>query len=213
MPNPHSHYLQKTQKRFSKFAPFYDLMTEILIFGLRKKIIKYFDLPPGSKILDAPCGTGAFSILLAKRGYRIYGVDISPEMLDRGRMKDKEKKIKFFLSDTAHLPFKNNFFDGAIISLGIHEMSYRVGGETLLEVKRCVRPGGQIIIFDLARPENRLINFLAYNFLKILEEKEYRDYMKILIEPYLRETKISIIKKIVKFYFGFLQVTLIENKK
>jgi cyclopropane fatty-acyl-phospholipid synthase-like methyltransferase len=44
-------------------------------------LIQEFNLPPGSAILDMGCGTGRHSVELARRGYRVTGVDLSPGML------------------------------------------------------------------------------------------------------------------------------------
>src|SRR5438477_11888349 len=38
-------------------------------------------LPPGARLLDLCCGTGQLAGMLAARGYRVSGLDISPRML------------------------------------------------------------------------------------------------------------------------------------
>ncbi|MDX3853494.1 class I SAM-dependent methyltransferase [Streptomyces sp. AK02-01A] len=43
------------------------------------------DFPPGSRVLDLCCGPGLFLVPLARRGYDVTGVDLSPAMLDRAR--------------------------------------------------------------------------------------------------------------------------------
>ena len=48
-------------------------------------ILRLYPLSPGSSIFDAGCGTGRHSIELAKRGYRVTGLDISKGMLDVAR--------------------------------------------------------------------------------------------------------------------------------
>jgi SAM-dependent methyltransferase len=48
-------------------------------------IIAEFGLPPGSRILDMGCGTGRHAIELARRGYRVTGVDIAAGMLAAAR--------------------------------------------------------------------------------------------------------------------------------
>ncbi len=42
-------------------------------------------LPPGARILDVPCGGGRLSLEMARRGYRITGVDISDSLVESGR--------------------------------------------------------------------------------------------------------------------------------
>ncbi|MFQ6028933.1 MAG: SAM-dependent methyltransferase [Dehalococcoidia bacterium] len=42
-----------------------------------------WQLPPGARILDVPCGGGRLALELAARGYRVTGVDIAQPLLDR----------------------------------------------------------------------------------------------------------------------------------
>jgi SAM-dependent methyltransferase len=46
---------------------------------------KALRLSPGSRVLDAPCGHGRHSLELARRGYRVTGVDFSTDLLDSAR--------------------------------------------------------------------------------------------------------------------------------
>ena len=48
-------------------------------------IIEELMLPAGSHILDIGCGTGRHCIELARRGYKMTGVDISSGMLNEAR--------------------------------------------------------------------------------------------------------------------------------
>lgn len=42
-------------------------------------------LQTGARVLDVPCGLGRHSLELASRGYRVAGVDVSPQMIEEGR--------------------------------------------------------------------------------------------------------------------------------
>src|SRR5207253_11445077 len=46
---------------------------------------------PGAEILDAGCGTGRYSRELARRGYIVHGVDLSPELIEiaKGTVEDR----------------------------------------------------------------------------------------------------------------------------
>lgn len=57
---------------------------------------------PGGTVLDAGCGTGRVGIELARRGYRVTGVDSDPAMLATARSKAAE--LDWVQADLADLP-------------------------------------------------------------------------------------------------------------
>src|SRR6476469_5670439 len=61
---------------------------------------------PGAEILDAGCGTGRYALELARRGYVVRGVDLSPELVDIATRASKESsgRVSFGVGDIAHLP-------------------------------------------------------------------------------------------------------------
>jgi SAM-dependent methyltransferase len=56
---------------------------------------------PGAAILDAGCGTGRYSRELARRGYIVHGVDLSPELIDvaKGKVGDLIGGVSFAVAD------------------------------------------------------------------------------------------------------------------
>jgi len=72
--------------------------------------------PPGAKILEAGCGIGAQTVILAKNNpaAEITSIDISQESLEKARENVEEKGIKnvrFLQADVFSLPFEENSFD------------------------------------------------------------------------------------------------------
>jgi len=63
---------------------------EVLVRGLLKTLLK--TIPLKSKILEIGCGTGGYCIKLAKRGYKVKGIDYSPGMIDKSRQNGRGSK-------------------------------------------------------------------------------------------------------------------------
>jgi SAM-dependent methyltransferase len=61
---------------------------------------------PGAEILDAGCGTGRYAIELARRGYVVQGMDLSPDLIEVARraVGDSTGRVSFAVGDIAHLP-------------------------------------------------------------------------------------------------------------
>jgi cyclopropane fatty-acyl-phospholipid synthase-like methyltransferase len=53
-----------------------------------EKILSHLQLPEGATILDLGCGAGRYSIPLARRGYQVTGLDLSPTLLAEARKSD-----------------------------------------------------------------------------------------------------------------------------
>ena len=94
------------------------LISNPLRESIHREMVRALQLPKGSRGLDAGCGIGLKSLLLVKEvglAEHVTGLDVSAEMLDRGREIVKEaglsERISFQEGDVANLPFDNNAFD------------------------------------------------------------------------------------------------------
>lgn len=58
---------------------------------------------PGAQVLDAGCGTGRYALELARRGYVVRGVDLSPELIDvaTGAIGESSGRVSFVVGDIA----------------------------------------------------------------------------------------------------------------
>jgi ubiquinone/menaquinone biosynthesis C-methylase UbiE len=99
-------------------------------------------VPPGSKILDVGCGTGHLAAELERRGYEVWGVDLSEAMVRYAR--EHYNPDRFRLGDIERIPFPGNTFDG-VMCLGV--MEYLNSDEPALrEIWRVLKPGGRAVI-------------------------------------------------------------------
>lgn len=146
----------------------------------QNEIEKY--LPEGKlKILDVGCGSGFFTILLAKMGYEVTGIDLTPDMVQCARELAEEEKTecRFQVMDAEKLDFSDESFDVVISrnltwTLPHAEDAY---GEWL----RVLKKGGCLLNFDAnygaadardtsSLPENHAHNKLGGDMMAECEE-------------------------------------------
>jgi ubiquinone/menaquinone biosynthesis C-methylase UbiE len=100
----------------------------------------------GQRVLDVGCGTGRFALALAERGARVWGVDPSEDMLREARS-NAAGKAAFKQARAEALPFKDGWFDRAVLRLVVHLVERP---QALREVARVLGPGGRIVIATFA---------------------------------------------------------------
>jgi ubiquinone/menaquinone biosynthesis C-methylase UbiE len=133
-------------------ADAYDVFTPVTNERLIDAFVSLTKLPPGSRVVDLGCGSGVFTNVLQRRGYRCAGVDLSPELIKIAQAKFPE--IEFAEGDVEHLQFADNSFDGVLLSGLIHHFPDPT--RCAAEVFRILRPSGSFFAFD----PNRLNPFM-----------------------------------------------------
>jgi ubiquinone/menaquinone biosynthesis C-methylase UbiE len=109
---------------------------------------KMITVEKGMKVLDVGCGTGNFSIKLAKMGCSVTGIDISDNMLQIARKKAEEENldIQFLHMNLNDLNFNENKFD-AVFSMAAFEFVGDEDAPKALEgMLKVVKNGGQVLI-------------------------------------------------------------------
>ena len=112
-------------------------------------LLKQFNYKPET-ILDLGCGTGGHALILARRGYKITGVDRSESMLAIARNKAETEgvNIEFVHGDITKINL-NKKFDAVISMFAV--MSYQTTNAAIASVcklaRECIVPGG-LFMFD-----------------------------------------------------------------
>ena len=125
-----------------------------------QRILERFGVPAGGRILDAPCGIGRHGTRLAKMGYHVVGVDLSPTFVERAKeLADREgvaDRATYRVGDLRRLsesvPRSVGAFDAAVnlwTSLGYYDEETDV--RILQEYVKLVRPGGILIVYLVNR--------------------------------------------------------------
>lgn len=101
-------------------------------------------LRPGSRVLDAGCGTGQFAIAFAERGCRVTAVDLAPQMIARARRHAGERGvvIEWRVGDVTHLADPMAIYDAIHARVILQFVPDVVA--TLQEFRRVLKPGGRL---------------------------------------------------------------------
>jgi ubiquinone/menaquinone biosynthesis C-methylase UbiE len=122
----------------------YDVFTPETNEHLIDIFIRLSGLPVGASVVDLGCGSGAFTNILQRRGYRCSGVDLSSKLIAIARAKFSD--IEFVEGDIENLPFADASFDGVMFSGVLHHLPEL--SRCAAEAFRILRPGGRFVAFD-----------------------------------------------------------------
>ena len=114
--------------------------------------LQVLNLQKGLKILDAGCGTGVISRMIAQEiePGTVYGVDMDALFLKEAEKIAEEKgitNIQFQQGNICNLDFKDGFFDAVYCRLVLMHVDDPV--ETVQELSRVTKPQGIVGISDI----------------------------------------------------------------
>ena len=102
---------------------------------------------PGAEVVDAGCGTGRYAIELARRGYRVDGIDVSPELVEVAKRAAAESQgsVSFWIGDILDLAHERY---QAILCRGVLNDILDDGERDAMfaSFARALRPGGVLIV-------------------------------------------------------------------
>ncbi|HML36526.1 MAG TPA: methyltransferase domain-containing protein [Bacillota bacterium] len=137
-------------------------------------------------ILDVGCGPG---ILLsgASTGSRLYGIDLSANMIDEARKKLGDR-AELAVGDAEKLPWREELFDTVLCTFSFHHYPNPDG--VLSEMRRVLKTGGRLILADpwLPSPFLQLLNLI----IRYSRDGDIHEYSKKEIETLLRSNGFQI---------------------
>jgi len=165
---------QYVRSLFSKVPLEYDILLGLLTFAQDRRwrayVVRRAKPLNDDKILDVATGTGLlaadFARTVSHSGF-VVGVDLTISMLRTARLRLRSKgladKVDWVLSRAENLPFRDDCFRSASISLALRNVSD--AQLTFREMSRAIVPGGMVISLDFTRPRNRLFRIFYYDYL------------------------------------------------
>lgn len=102
----------------------------------------------GPRVLDAGCGPGNLTAILAAEGFDVTGVDISSNAIEnaRGRLKERGLTANLEVGDLSKLRFKDGEFDTVINMHVLSHFSWEEAKEAFAELTRVLKLGGLLFL-------------------------------------------------------------------
>lgn len=152
---------KKVAEVFHSVAENYDLMNDLLSFGIhrlwKRYTVELSQVRPGNQVLDLAGGSGDLTRLLANKvGEQglVVLADINAAMLNVGRDRlinaGLFKNINYVQGNAQYLPFANNSFHCITMGFGLRNVTDK--DEALRSMYRVCKPGGKLLILEFSTP-------------------------------------------------------------
>ena len=176
---------KKVAEVFSSVAQKYDVMNDLMSFGLHR-VWKHFtiqvsDVREGDRVLDVAGGTADLSLAFARkvgRSGQVWLTDINHAMLSRGRdrMIDKGFAMPVAQCDAEKLPFPDDWFDCVTVAFGLRNMTHK--DVAIAEMRRVLRPGGRLLVLEFSKvwkPLSPIYDLYSFKLLPWMGSKVAND--------------------------------------
>ncbi|MDE2612501.1 MAG: bifunctional demethylmenaquinone methyltransferase/2-methoxy-6-polyprenyl-1,4-benzoquinol methylase UbiE [Burkholderiales bacterium] len=163
---------------FDSVATRYDLMNDVLSFGLHRLwkgyAVAVAGVRPGMQVLDIAGGTGDLAREFAAAvgsGGSVVLTDINESMLRVGRdhLLDRGTVLPTVACDAERLPFADAAFDLVSVAFGLRNMTHKEAA--LAEMARVLRPGGRLLVLEFSKPAAALrtpYDFYSFKVMPLL---------------------------------------------
>jgi SAM-dependent methyltransferase len=157
-----------------------EFYNRLIDYCQRLALEPWFDIAPGTRVLDVGCGVGRWSSLLASRGAVVTGMDLSPTMIAeanrRAAANNVASRCRFLVQDLAQLDAGEKFD----LVIGVTVLQHILDPESLrAAVQRMsdhLAPGGRMVLLEAAPA--RIANGCDTTVFRARQRSDYLDLFK-----------------------------------
>ena len=176
---------KKVASVFSSVASSYDVMNDLMSFGLHRLwkafTVQIAGLRAGDRVLDVAGGTADLSLAFARKvgpTGQVWLTDINHAMLSRGRDRvvDNGHLLPVAQCDAEKLPFPDDYFDCVTVAFGLRNMTHK--DQAIAEMRRVLKPGGRLLVLEFSKvwkPLAPAYDFYSFKLLPLMGEKVAKD--------------------------------------
>ena len=201
---------EKARKVFNEVFNKYDVMNDIMSFGIhrvwKERLIDWMNPKKNDYLIDLASGTGDIAKAFLKRtknSGKVVCIEPNKLMLEEGKKKLKNyKNINWILGQAEKLPVKSDQFDICSVSFGIRNFSNIE--KSLREARRVLKTGGRIICLEFSKVDNEVLKKFYKIYSKtipiigkyVIGKSEPYEYLtKTIDEFYSQEELLNLFKK------------------
>ena len=150
---------EQVERMFDNISPYYDVLNRVLTLGIdqlwRKAAVRALPNKPALHVMDMATGTADLAIEIVKQrpDARVTGIDVSRDMLSKGRKKLEAEQLELTITletgASEQINYPDNHFDAATVAFGVRNFEDTVQG--LSEMCRVVKPGGKVVVLEFSR--------------------------------------------------------------
>ena len=184
---PAAEKTRKVAAVFDSVADKYDLMNDLMSFGVHRLWKRYAlalcGVRRGQRVLDLAGGTGDIAARLAPRAGpsgRVVLADINAAMLARGRCRLVDRgitgNVAYVQADAEHLPFPDASFDCLTMAFGLRNVTDKAAA--LRAMFRVLKPGGRALVLEfsrVAKPLEKAYDLYSFKVLPWLGKRVAND--------------------------------------
>ena len=210
MTNINQSKFEKARKVFNEVFNKYDVMNDIMSFGIhrvwKERLIDWMNPKKNDYLIDLASGTGDIAKAFLKRtknNGKVVCIEPNKLMIEEGKKKLKNyKNINWILGQAEKLPVKSDQFDICSISFGIRNFSNIE--KSLREARRVLKTGGRIICLEFSKVDNEVLKKFYKIYSKtipiigkyVIGKSEPYEYLtKTIDEFYSQEELLNLFKK------------------
>jgi phosphatidylethanolamine/phosphatidyl-N-methylethanolamine N-methyltransferase len=204
--------LEAIKKAYRRYARLYDLYFGAVFQPGRRAVVERMRCRSGERVLEVGVGTG-MSLPLYPKGVHVTGIDISPEMLQRARVRLARERIRegidLHVMDAERMSFPSDAFDKVV---AMYVVSVVPHPQRLVdEMRRVCKPTGEIFIVNHFHSPNPIVGSVESLLAPLSRLVGF--HPDFCLETFVRDTHLDVIDKQRVNLFGYWNLLRARNNK